>query len=153
MSKVVFLDYENDHDYKLVGIHTTLEDYRLAFSLNTILQTQLKRLSHDLDFNSDKKSYSLYTYDCEVTFTNWSLISNKYKFLAERKNQPLFNQQEQTSTLIKEKNKIDFFLKIDGDFNMKMLNETIYKINELRNIITSYSINPQTLKSKDFLIF
>lgn len=153
MSKVVLLDYENDHDYQLIGIHTPLEDFRLAFYLNNSFNTNLKRLPKDLDFKSNNASFSLYAFDCEKTFTYWSLIANKFTYVYEDENQPLFSKQQQTSVLIKEKKQVDYFLKIEGEIHSKKLEQIIMQINNIKNIITSYSINPQTLKSKDFLIF
>lgn len=150
MSKVVLLDYENDHDYKLVGLHTPLEDFRLAFLLNKKLTISLSRFYEDLDFEaSNTASYSLYTFNCENSFTNWSLIANKYDYISDDSTQ-LFSKQQKTSILIKEKKQVDYFLKIEGEIN---INDIISNINSIKNIITSYSINPQTLKSKDFLIF
>lgn len=153
MSKVVLLDYENDHDYELIGIHTSLEDYRLAFFLNNKLSISLNRYHEDLDFGANNNAfYSLYTFDCESTYTNWSLIANKYDYISAD-DSLLFSQQQQTSILIKEKKQVDYFLKIEGEVNTKKIDHTISTINSIKNIITSYSINPQTLKSKDFLIF
>lgn len=153
MSKVILLDYENDHDYQLIGIHTYLEDFRLAFYLNTLFNTNLKRLPKDLDFEANNASFCLYTYDCEKTFTYWSLIANKSTYVYEDKNQPLFSEQQHTSVLIKEKKQVDYFLKVEGEISNKKLDQMVTQINNVKNIITSYSINPQTLKSKDFLIF
>ncbi len=155
MSKVLTLDYENEHEYTLIGIHATLEDYRLAFYLNSALAIQLKRQPEDLDFNSDNSVFSLFAYDCKRSFSSWFLIANKHIFDANSKtdNTYLFNEDYQTAILIKEKKQVDFFLKIDSDFDTTQLNEIITKVNTIKNVITSYTINPKTLKSKDFLIF
>jgi len=155
MSKVLTLDYENEHEYTLIGIHATLEDYRLAFYLNSILKIQLKREKKDLDVGTNTSSFSLYDYDCEQSFSSWSLIANKHIFDANLnlENNYLFNQDYQTAILIKEKKQLDYFLKIDSDFDTQQLNEIIKKVNTIKKVITSYIINPKTLKSKDFLIF
>jgi len=155
MSKILTLDYENEHNYKLIGIHASLEDYRLAFHLNTNLNIHLKRYYQDLDFGTNNVSFSLYNHKCKKTFSSWSLIANKYTFVSN-KNLPsyyLFKEEQQTSVLIQEKKQIDYFLKIDGDFNKSQLEIIISKVNNIKNVITSFNINPQTLKSKDFLIF
>tara|TARA_R110002073_G_scaffold279026_1_gene443262 strand:- start:558041 stop:558508 length:468 start_codon:yes stop_codon:yes gene_type:complete len=155
MSKVLTLDYENEHDYKLIGIHTTLEDYRLAYYLNTNLNIQLKRNSQDLDLGSKNNFFSLYVCNCNTTFLSWSLITNKYVSVSETDavSTILFKENYQTSVLIQEKNKIDYFLKIEGDLTENEFELIIAKVNSIKHIITSYKINPQTLKSKDYLIF
>ena len=155
MSKVLTLDYENEHDYTLIGVHATLENYRLAFYLNKILNIKLKRNNLDLDFGTGTSHFSLYTYECNNTFSYWALIANKHVFDAnnEVENNYLFKEDYQTTVLIQEKKQVDYFLKIDGNFNELELNEIIKKVNSIKSVITSYEINPQTLKSKDFLIF
>ncbi len=154
MSKVLTLDYENEHEYILIGIHATLEDYRLAFELNKALNIHLKRESQDLDFSTDNSSFSLYRYDCSRTFSKWSLINNKYLFDAHNtKDNYLFKEDYQINHLIHEKKQVDFFLKIESDFDNNEINEIIKNVNTIKNVITSYNINPRTLKSKDFLIF
>jgi hypothetical protein len=155
MSKVLTLDYENEHDYTLIGVHATLENYRLAFYLNSILNIRLKRNNLDLDFGTGASHFSLYTYDCNSTFSSWALIANKHVFDARASVEKdyLFNEDYQTTILIQEKKQVDFFLKIDSDFDKLELNEIIKKVNTINNVITSYKIDPQTLKSKDFLIF
>ncbi len=155
MSKVLTLDYENEHEYILIGIHATLEDYRLAFYLNESLNIHLTRESQDLDFSTDNSSFSLYKYDCSRTFSKWALIANKYKFNAHvnSENDYLFKEDYQIAHLIQEKKQVDFFFKIESDFGKKQINEIIKSVNTIKNVITSYNINPRTLKSKDFLIF
>ena len=155
MSKVLTLDYENEHEYTLIGIHATLEDYRLAFYLNSLLDIRLKRQPEDLDINSEMSMFSLFTYDCKHTFSSWSLIANKHIFDANSnvKSSYLFQEDYQTIVLIKERKQVDFFLKIESDFDTEELNEIMKKVNTITHVITSYIINPKTLKSKDFLIF
>lgn len=154
MSKVVVLNYENDHDYNLIGLHTSLDDYRLAFFLNSTLNIQLKRYNDDLDFDTNPAHFSLYTFDCSKTFTYWSLICNKHNYMSETSStNNLFKEQFRTSVLIPEKRQVDYFLKIEADIDMPKLETILTKINNIKNMVTSYSINPKTLKSRDFLIF
>lgn len=154
MSKVVVLNYQNNHDYNLIGLHTALEDYRLAFFLNSNFEIQLKRFEDDLDFESSNAHFSLFTYDCQKTFSTWSLISNKFNYISPvSTGSNLFSEQPQTSVLIREKKTIDYFLKIEAEFSTVNIGEILSKINAIKSVLTSYSINPKTLKSKDFLIF
>lgn len=155
MSKVLTLDYENEHEYALIGIHTTLEDYRLAFYLNNALNIKLNREATDLDLGTNKSSFSLYNYECKRSFSSWSLIANKHVFKANTQalTNYLFKENYQTAILIQEKKQIDYFLKIDSDFSNSEFEKIILKVTNIHSVITSYNINPKTLKSKDFLIF
>jgi hypothetical protein len=155
VSKVHTIDFDFDHDYTLIGIHSMLEDYHMAFYLNQELNLYLSRYKDDLDFKSRNCSFSLYTFDDEVTFTNWSLISNKYASVndlaLEYRN--LFEEETRISYLIPEKRRVDYFIKVYGLEDDQRLNTTLQKINRIHKVITSYSIDVMELKSRDNLIF
>jgi len=144
-----------EEDYLLVGIHSTEEDYRLAYLLNKYLKTKLNRYKHNLDFENSEAEFPLFEFKDKNSFINYYLINNKYKSFVENQNNPgLFGGNYSTiSYLIPEKKKIDFFLKIEGCYNENHLYFLIEKLNAINQIITSYSIELTTLKSKDHLIF
>lgn len=152
--QVLTFDLEED-DYELVGIHSTEEDYRLAYLLNQHLNTKLYRFKQSLDFENSTAEFPLFEYKDENSFINYYLINNKHKtFVQNQKNAGLFGGNYSTiSYLIPEKKEIDFFLKIEGCYCNKKLTSIIEKLNTINQIITSYSIEPTTLKSKDYLIF
>lgn len=153
MSKTLTLCYEHEHDYKLIGINSTIEDHRLAYLLNQNLEIHLKRQPNDLDFAEKECSFTLYNYDCEATFSIWSLLANKHFFLSETNENNLFGEESKVTYLINEKRNVDYFLKINGEFEDTEIRSFLEKIKNIKGIITCYSIDPETLKSKDFLIF
>jgi hypothetical protein len=55
--------------------------------------------------------------------------------------------------LIPEKKKVDYFLKLEGDFDYEYIAKTVDQINKINQVITSYTIDSNILKSKEFLIF
>lgn len=147
-------DFSND-DYTLIGIHTTLNDYRLAYLLNKHLQVNFRRANYDLDFfqKNVESSYIVYEYINTKLDQDWFLISNVFKYTLETESISLFGQSDSTSFLIPEKKKVDFFLKIEGEFDYDFIVKLIEKTNQIPQIITSYEIEVNSLKSKDFLIF
>ncbi len=155
MSKVHPFNFEFDHDYTLIGIHSILEDYRMAYFLNKNLKVHLKRFKEDLDFPSKNCSFPFYAYEDKITFTSWSLIANKHTFIDHVKviNNNLFEEETKTSFLISEKKKVDYFIKINGNINENDLQNILHIINNTPKVITSYTINPYDLKSRDYLIF
>jgi hypothetical protein len=154
MSKVLTLDYEFEHDYNLLGITSTLEGYRLAYLLNKNLEIYLERQSNNIDFTNKNCSFSLYNYECNRTFSSWSLIANKHIFVSKNIEETnLFNEESKISYLINEKKEVDYFLKIIGDFNSSLLKQMLENIKNIKGLIAAYTINPHTLKSKDYLIF
>lgn len=151
---VLTFDLEED-DYELVGIHSTEEDYRLAYLINQHLNTKFYRFKQSLDFENSTAEFPLFEYKDENSFINYFLINNKHKtFVKNNENEGLFGGNYSTiSYLIPEKKNIDFFLKIEGCYSNSKLESLIDKLNSINQIITSYSIETTTLKSKDHLIF
>ncbi len=153
MSKVLTLGFEFDHDYTLLAISSTLEDYRLAYYLNREFNIKLNCIPKGLTFNDKNCAFTFYDYECNISFSSWSLLANKqiYTSVSENDNN-LFKEESKTNFLINEKKEIDYFLKINGDVDIDEFQLT-KKIKNIKGVITSYLINPQTLKSKDYLIF
>lgn len=155
MQVLTFEIDEDEDDYLLVGIHSTEEDYRLAFLLNKHLNTTLKRYKEDLDFKDSKAKFPVFEFKDKSNFINYYLINNKHtQFVHNQENAGLFGGNYSTiSYLIPEKKKIDFFLKIEGCNCENIIKKLIDKLNNIDQIITSYPIETATLKSKDHLIF
>lgn len=151
----VNIDDFSDDDYTLIGIHTTLNDYRLAYLLNKHLQLGLSKAKFELDFchNNVESFYTVYTYSNVKLHHEWYLLSNVYKSTVKSESISLFGQSESISYLIPEKKKVDYFLKIEGEFDYEFIVKLIDAINQIPQIITSYQVEVNTLKSKDFLIF
>ncbi|MCL7762095.1 IPExxxVDY family protein [Polaribacter sp. Z014] len=144
-----------EEEYSLIGIHSTLEDYKLAYLLNKNLNTRFYKAKENLEFVIEEKkaSFSIYNYENKEYDYDWFLIANSYR----RENQTAANQLlltlETKTYLIPEKKKVDFFLKICGDLEYEFVLKTINSIKNIDNVITAFSIDKNTLKSKDFLIF
>ncbi len=149
------IDEFSDDNYTLLGIHTVLSDYKLAYLLNLYLQVKFRKATYDLDFTNknNKSSYAVYEYINTELDYDWYLISNKYKSTNKTISTGLFTESDSVTNLVPEKKKVDFFLKIEGDFDYDYIVKTIEKINKIPQIITSYKIEVESLKSKEFLIF
>ena len=145
------LDILSDDEYFLIGIHTTLEDYKLAYLLNKNLGTSFSKLKEGLDF--EKTSFSLFNYSNKKYDFEWFLLANSAKRESQTESNKLLLIAETKMYLIAEKKKVDFFIKISGSVQYSFVLETIDKIKKIDQVITSYSIDKNTLKSKDFLIF
>jgi len=144
-----------EEEYSLIGIHSTLEDYRLAYLLNKNLNTRFYKAQQDLEFVIEEKkaSFSIYNYENIDYDYDWFLIANSYRRENQTRSNQLLLTLETKTYLIPEKKKVDFFLKISGESEYEFLMKTINTIKNIDNVITAYSIDKNTLKSKDFLIF
>jgi len=149
------LSFDLEDDYLLIGIHSTEEDYRLAYLLNNHLKFKLTRHKIHLDFQDSTAEFPLFEYKDEANFINYYLINNKYIELVDNQyKEGLFGgNYSTTSYLIPEKKKVDFFLKIDGCGKEDFIQNLVLELNKISQIITSYAIETTTLKSKENLIF
>ncbi|WP_299668407.1 IPExxxVDY family protein [uncultured Polaribacter sp.] len=149
------LDDFCEDEYSLIGIHTALEDYKLAYLLNKNLNTHFSKSQKNLEFENDtnKASFSIYNFTSKKYDFEWFLIANSFKRENQTESNELLLTTETKTYLIPEKKKVDFFIKISGEVAFDFVVNTIHKIKNIEQIITSYSIDKNTLKSKDFLIF
>jgi hypothetical protein len=149
------LDDFSDDNYTLIGIHSTLDEYKLAYVLNKELETKLVKAAFSLDFENknNNASFTIYEFLNSKFNHSWFLISNQFTNNIEGVSTGLFQTNEITMHLIPEKKKVDYFLKLEGDFDYEYIVKVVDQINKINQVITSYTIDPNILKSKEFLIF
>jgi len=149
------IDEFSDDDYTLIGIHATLEDFQLAYLINKKLKFYLKRADFNIEVKrkSEVLSYTIFEYSNEELSYNVYLLSNTVISENELNNFGLFDTLETKSFLIAEKKNVDFFIKIEGFITDEIVTNFINQINTIPQVITSYTIEANTLKSKNFLIF
>lgn len=158
--KVYIEDFE-EVDYHIIAIHTSLEDYRLAYFLNRDLEICLSKSTVDIQFQvkKGKTSFARFTFEDEKKVINWDLIQNKNEVVGVENNaiQDLFSNTKNTFSssayLLSEFKKVDFFLKIENAANEINVSELVSKINAIDNINMVYSIDKENIKSKNNLIF
>ena len=144
-----------EDDFSLIGIHTTLEDFKLAYLLNQKLSINFKKSKNEIRFSTSENppSFSYFEYHNIKFDFEWVLIANSSKRENQTEPNELLLTTETKSYLIPEKKKVDFFIKISGELQYHFIAETVDKVKKIDQIITSYPIDKNTLKSKDFLIF
>lgn len=145
-------------DCTLIAIHSTIEDYRLTYLLNKQLGTNLTRKLPDLDFSADKTTYSIFEWEDTLNLTTWNLVSNICKTEINKPQiiNSLFDTEEKitkTTYLVPEHKAVNYFLKIDSEFNLRKEKHILNNILQLNQVITAFSIDINQLKSKDNLIF
>jgi hypothetical protein len=146
-------------DYELIAIHTSLEDYRLAYFLNQKLPILLSKNKNEIQLNIKEGSayFSRFCYDNFEKDSAWNLIQNKHE-VAMNNNETKQNLFENTMMnvgakvfLLPEMKKVDFFLKIEN--SEIPTDEIIKKINSIKSLSTAYSVETNQIKSKNNLIF
>ncbi len=139
--------------FDLIAVHATLEDYTMAYTLNKLGRLHLKRSDKDLDFGKGA-SFSFFEWMDEVSDTHWTLFANHCKSQQSNSGAGLFLENVGTIThhLVAERKEVDYFLKIETD-QKGLVDKMVEKVIEIPNIVTAYSIDANTLKSKKNLIF
>lgn len=148
-------------DYFLIAIHTSLEDYRLAYFINQKLSINLGKSKNEIQINikEGETNFSrFYYYDKEKTIS-WNLIQNKNEVIQQRKDnsQNLFsNTILEISTkvyLLPEFKKVNYFLKIENVQETMNITKIQSILNTIDNISTVYTVDTNQIKSKNNLIF
>ncbi len=149
-----------DDDYELIAIHCSLASYRVAFLLNKHLDLQLFRKKEDINFeyNDLVANFPLYQYYDRFQYNTYSLFGNKFKTQIAPKSlvsEGLFTPEDAFTTkyLIPELKTIDYFLKIEAETSQFSSKSLLTQILAISQIITAYTVEYTTLKSKNNLIF
>lgn len=156
----LFIDDFEEADYQLIAIHTTLENYRVAYFINQNLPVLLHRNKKDILIGTEKQKTGFLNFFFEDTKKEvvWTLIENKKEISLPQKNKTitLFNQEQEFSNTVyflPELKNVDFFLKIEGDENQININKITNKLNTVNQLTTVYAVNKNRIKSKNNLIF
>ena len=155
----LYIDEFDEIDYELIAIHTSLEDYRLAYFLNQKLPILLGKSKIEIQINIKEgvTGFSRFIYENNASKCCWSLVQNKNEvtILKSDNNKNLFaNSSYEVATkayLLPEFKKVDYFLKVENNDNE--IEKIIKTINTITRISTVYSIDTNKIKSKNNLIF
>ena len=142
-----------DDTFKLIAIHCSLEGYAMAYHVNNVLNLKLSR-REEREKDDVLDLFSVYEWKDEINDHYWTLMENMVKEEIKGKALGLFSNEIATNThyLLEEKKEVDFFLKIEVEEDF-LINQSIKKINKIPQVVTAYSIEVITLKSKRNLIF
>ena len=147
-------------DFELIAIHSSLEDYRLAYFINRELGILLEKSPLDIGITiaEGETSFSRFVYEEAESESGWSLIQNK--------NRVVSTQQDATSLfeadgyalstnvfMLPEFKKVDYILKIEPMPCDMTADGLVEKLLAIKYITTAYAINHKKLKSKNNLIF
>lgn len=134
------LDIEYDYSFVLFGISCHEKDYRISWAINKQLGIGLQK-ENDLEIKEKKQKenflYPVYSFNSEVQYWEYFLIANR-------------NTQ---GLLIPEQKQSDYFLKISGNVIHEQKQKILQDLKGINIILTAYEINPESLKSKQNLLF
>lgn len=151
-------DFLEDVDYILIAIHSRLEDYRLAYYLNKYLNLSLIRKFQDVDYKCFSAVYSIFEWKDDINLITYNLVSNICKREEDsiHSSGSLFENEEKiikSYNLIPELKNVDYLMKITTEDLQISKQLIVNKIQEIPQVITTYTVNVDQIKSKDNLIF
>ncbi|PLX08266.1 MAG: IPExxxVDY family protein [Marinilabiliales bacterium] len=134
------LKYKPDYDFKLLGLSSVEEDYKLSWELSRTLNTGFVK-SMELRIIDPKFSdfllFSVFENEDKSGFPDIRLVSNKGK----------------EGYLIEELKNIDFFIIIHDDEDTNFYTEFVSKLKKSEVITAVFQLEPNKLKSKEKLLF
>jgi len=155
------LDEFDEVDYDLIAIHSSLEDFRLAYFINQNLPIILSKCKEEIGVlvKEGEAFFTKFLFDDLKNDITWSLIQNKNDIIINQKStkQNLFLDTNlevlRKVHLISELKKVDYFLKIEHNNNAFQMDEIVRQLNNIERISAVYSVIPEKIKSKNNLIF
>ncbi|HTL82540.1 MAG TPA: IPExxxVDY family protein [Bacteroidia bacterium] len=134
------LDVEYDYDFFLVGISCHEKPYRLCWAINKELELNLEQTEPfkiSLKKNAPPTEFPLFAVEDTQHETAIYLISNR----------------GENQLLIPEHERADYFFIVKGPFTDADKENMMRKMKSISFVLMSYSIAPDTLKSKQNLVF
>ncbi|MGA9237997.1 IPExxxVDY family protein [Robiginitalea sp.] len=137
--------------FSLFAIHSNLEDYALAYALNSVLGLHLRRTTEDLELDKDG-FFVVFEWKDQTSYREWTLFKNSGTEYSGGSTVGLFKDEPEVKrrSLIPEKREVDFFLKLEGDEkNLKLLPGLL----SIPKVSTAYRLETAKLKSRYNLIY
>jgi len=158
--KVYIEEFEED-DFHIIAIHTSLEDYRLAYFINREIAIRLSKNDNDIQsqVKGGRASFARFTFEDHENDIKWNLVQNKNEVegIENTISQDLFSNSKNTFSstayLLPEYKKVDFFLKIENAEKEINIAEIVSKISTIDSISMTYNVDKEKIKSKNNLIF
>lgn len=147
-------------DYQLIAIHSTLEDYRLAYYINQNLPINLQKGNCNIQISNKEgeTQFTRFVFE-DSKDISWDLVQNQNAVFvpSQKSNQGLFAESSNKFStkiyLIPEFKKVDYFLKIgNGEVHIDVSKITNC-IKKIDRVSTVYTVEVEKIKSKNNLIF
>tara|TARA_B100000768_G_scaffold97833_1_gene91246 strand:- start:116 stop:592 length:477 start_codon:yes stop_codon:yes gene_type:complete len=142
-----------EESFSLIAIHTSIEDFQLAYFINQSCATQFKR-DHDLYSSHLKRNVNgLIWKNSWDEETYWHLFPNKYvdeKSSSQQANLLFEEDYFIEQYVLPEFKQVNYFIKKPEDTTNSLF---IKKIQELPEVQIAYSIAEKAIKSTKNIIF
>ncbi len=132
--KTLRLKVETDHNYRLIGLSSHENDYRLVWAVNNQLKMKFVRIDnlimHNKKHGSDLE-FSRFFYEDEERYLKYYLFSNRCP----------------DGILFPEIRNMDFILQIIGEMTEDNFNQLLKEIKSVSIISAPFVLHPQKIKN------
>ncbi|WP_244526690.1 IPExxxVDY family protein [Pseudozobellia thermophila] len=144
--------YEDSFD--LIALHSSLEDYAMAYALNLYLKSNFRRRRKDLEISNDI-AVSIFEWRDDINDRYWTFFPNHSVREDTSDRMDLFSNEPAYSmfTMVPEHRDVDYFIKIEHDDGASSTEKLLKTLLTVPNIVTAYRIDTDKLKSKNNLIY
>ena len=126
MAKKLTIEYEEETSYYVIGISSTLKDYRLTFFLNKLDEFNFKRAeTFVFKIKNQDFEYSMYTYIDSFNMQNYYLLSNKANSVK----------------LVPDFKHFDYMLILDGEFDDEFISKLVKRIKAVPEIMLASEVD------------
>lgn len=154
------LDEVFEQPYKLIAIHSSVEDFKLAYLLNKHLNLRLTRTPKDIDLHMEAEHvlFAHFLYEDQQKYCTYHLVSNisRREAMSGSGEDSLFFGEQlavKKSYLLPEFKQVEFLVKIEDELDAVSEKLLISRILEIQQISTAYAIDFDRIKTKENLIF
>ncbi|NJY61352.1 IPExxxVDY family protein [Salinimicrobium sp. CDJ15-81-2] len=154
------LDEVFEQPYKLIAIHSSVEDFKLAYLLNKHLNLRLARTPKDIDLHMEAEHvlFAHFIYEDQQKYCTYHLVSNisRREAMSGSGEDSLFFGEQlavKKSYLLPEFKQVEFLVKIEDELDAVSEKLLISRILEIQQISTAYAIDFDRIKTKENLIF
>ncbi|MEX1189068.1 MAG: IPExxxVDY family protein [Bacteroidia bacterium] len=133
MKKLTLTNYIS-FDFALYGICSQEDDFKLCWCLNKALNIDFARIDDIVLLHPKHKNpitFSCFSFHEPETELDYYLMSNR----------------SDSNWLLPEQKQTDFLLKVGGENELYDDENTLRKIKSLPQVMTAFSLNPQSIKS------
>lgn len=149
----ISIDFYED-SFDLIALHSSLEDYAMAYALNLHLKSNFRRRRKDLEISSDT-AVSIFEWKDNINDRYWTFFPNHSLREDTSTRTDLFSDEPaySTFTMVPEHREVDYFIKIENDDAPSSAEKLLKTLLTVPKIVTAYRVETDKLKSKNNLIY
>ena len=132
--KIYKLEKFEEEKFKLFASHSNINDYQIAFLLNSKCGSKFVKTKGYIDFPAQNAFFNHFEWEEKKKGVSCDLFCNKFVKMEKDETQvkELFNLPETKAVyLIKDFKKVDYFIKINSGISKEFFDKGISKIDEV----------------------